>query len=267
MKGNILINLDQIEVEFFNVLEDLKNYLEDLTVVGGWMSYIYSRFLWDNLVVKLVTTVDIDFGFSDTITKVYPKTIFERLSPLDYKERHLRINKIYPVVLYKGGKIPIDFIAFSDITRDTIEKFIGFQINVNKIDKFDFLLEQRIPINVKNKRNNKTYKIYCPKPASFLFHKGATFIDRENEQKKAKDLHYMYFILRYAPDIDVILEEIEQYRKKGYFKDVSKNLNEYFERKSSRGCLMVEKENGQDEYIDDLRQDIFERFKRLREVL
>ena len=30
---------------------------------------------------------------------------------------------------------------------------------------------------------------------------------------------------------------------------------------------MVEKENGPDEYIDDLRQDIFERFKKLRDVL
>lgn len=30
---------------------------------------------------------------------------------------------------------------------------------------------------------------------------------------------------------------------------------------------MVEKENGPDDYIDDLRQDIFERFKKLRELL
>ncbi len=30
---------------------------------------------------------------------------------------------------------------------------------------------------------------------------------------------------------------------------------------------MVEKENGPDEYIDDLRQDIFERFNKLLEFL
>ena len=100
-----------------------------------------------------------------------------------------------------------------------------------------------------------------------MYHKGVTFIDRENEQKQAKDLYYMYFILRYAPELDSIFKEIVQYAEKGYFKSISKNLKKYFERKSSQGCLMVEKENGPDEYIDDLRQDIFKRFDKLREVL
>jgi len=100
-----------------------------------------------------------------------------------------------------------------------------------------------------------------------LYHKGATFIDREDELKKAKDLHYMYFILRYAPNIDIILAEIAKYKKKGHFISISKNIKKYFERKTSQGCLMIEKENGPDEYIDDLRQDIFERFNELLEFL
>jgi len=76
----------------------------------------------------------------------------------------------------------------------------------------------------------------------------------------------MYFILRYAPDVNIILEEIVQYRKKGYFKNILRNLNRYFERNSSQSCLIVEKENGPDDYVDDLREDIFERFKILREL-
>ena len=262
-----MINLDKIESIFFSVLEDLKDYLCDLTLVGGWMPYVYSRFLWNNLTVKPVTTVDIDFGFGEAPTKIYPKTIFETLSPLDYKERHPRMDRIYPVVLYKEGIVPVDFITFSNIATDVIEKFVGRQININKIDKFDFLLEHRISVEVKNKNHKGIYKVYCPKPSAFLYHKGATFIDRETEQKLTKDLHYMYFILRYAPDIDEILKEIAQYQKEGYFKGISKNLNEYFARISSQGCLMVEKENGPDEFIDNLRQDIFERFNKLRGLL
>jgi len=77
----------------------------------------------------------------------------------------------------------------------------------------------------------------------------------------------MYFILRYDPDIDIILNEAGQYKKKGLLKEVSGNLDKYFARNSSQGCLMVEKENGPDPYIDDLREDIFERFKKLRESL
>ena len=36
--------------------------------------------------------------------------------------------------------------------------------------------------DIKAKKGN--YKIYCPKPSAFLYHKGATFIDREDEQKQ-----------------------------------------------------------------------------------
>ena len=77
----------------------------------------------------------------------------------------------------------------------------------------------------------------------------------------------MYFILRYAHNLDIILAEVSKYKKKGYFIDVSKDIKKYFERKTGQGCLMIEKENGPDEYIDDLKQDIFERFNKLLEFL
>lgn len=146
-----MTELDKLESIFFDVLNDLKNYLSDLTLVGGWIPYIYAKFLWNNLTAKLITTTDIDFGFGESKTEVYPKTIFQMLSPLDYTERHPRMDRIYPVVLYKKGKIRIDFITFPEVSPDAIEKFIGRQININKIENFDFLLKYRIPVNIHDK--------------------------------------------------------------------------------------------------------------------
>ncbi|MBU4348754.1 hypothetical protein KJ599_00345 [bacterium] len=260
-------DIKRLELLFFEVLQDLKDYLDELTLVGGWLSYVYSKFLWHNLEVQAVTTVDIDFGFGGNKTKPHSKTIFEVLSSLNYKERHLHIGKMYPVVLYKQGEIPIDFITSPNTKDKLINELVGRQIIINKVDKFDFLLENRIPIKVIAGREKTSYKIQCPKPSAFLYHKGATFIDREGELKQAKDLHYMYFILRYAPNLDVILAEVAKYKKKGHFVSIPKNIKKYFERKTSQGCLMIEKENGPDEYIDDLRQDIFERFNELLEFL
>lgn len=260
------MNLEKIESVFFNVLEDIHDYLPDLTLVGGWMPYIYSNFLWKTYIKNPVTTVDIDFGVDQPVTGDYSKTIFETLSSLNYKERHLKMDRIFPVVLYKE-KIPVEFITYPAVNTKTIEKMLGQQIQINKIDKFDFLLKHRVLINIQAKKKSRNYLINCPKPSTFLYHKGATFIDRENEEKQAKDLYYMYFILRYAPDIDLILKEISQYRKKGYLMGVSDNINNFFERASSQGCLLIEQENGPDEYIYDVRQDIFDRFKELREAL
>lgn len=92
-----MIKLNKIESLFFHVLEDLKDYLYDLTLVGGWVPYVYTRFLWKNVLAKPVTTVDIDFGFGEVKKGIYPKTIFDMLSSLDYNERHLTIGKLYPV--------------------------------------------------------------------------------------------------------------------------------------------------------------------------
>ena len=258
------MNLEKIEAVFFSVLEDISDYLPDLTLVGGWMPYIYSNYLWKTAVRNAVTTVDIDFGVDQSVSKDYSKTIFETLSSLDYKERHPRIDRPFPVVLYKE-KVPVEFITYPSVDIKAIEKMVGQQMQINKIDKFDFLLQHRMSIGIQDKKKN--YLLNCPKPSAFLYHKGATFIDRENKEKQAKDLYYMYFILRYAPNTGEILEEVSQYMSQGYLPSVADNVNKFFERVSSQGCLLIEQENGQDEYIHDVRQDIFERFNSLKEAL
>ncbi len=260
------MNLEKIEAVFFEVLEDISAYLSDLALVGGWMPYIYSNYLWKTKIRNPIVTVDIDFGVDQTVAGDYSKTIFETLSRLGYKERHLKVDRMFPVVLYKE-KVPVEFITYPTVDIKAIEKMVGTQIQINKIEKFDFLLQHRIPITVKSKKKDKAYVLNCPKPSAFLHHKGSTFIDRMNKEKQAKDLYYMYFILRYAPDTEVILKEVSEYKAKGYLPGVSDNIKKFFERVSSQGCLMIEEENGDDEYIRDVRQDIFERFENLKKVL
>ncbi|MCU0639758.1 MAG: nucleotidyltransferase domain-containing protein [Candidatus Krumholzibacteria bacterium] len=258
------MSIEKTENVFFGVIEDLRDYLPDLTLVGGWMPFVYSRYLWKTAVKTQVTTVDIDFGVDQTISRNYPRTIFQTLTSLNYRERHMAMDRMFPVVLYKGN-VPVEFITYPDVDIETIEKMVGRQIHVNKIDRFDFLLDNRIPIDVSS--GKRIFRINCPRPSAFLYHKGATFIERENNEKKAKDLYYMYFIMRFAPDIESILQEISQYAEKRKLPTVSDNMNKYFERISSQGCLLVEQENGIDEFIREIRQDIFDRFKRLREAL
>ena len=94
-----------IESVFFNVLEDIKDYLSDLTLVGGWMPYIYSNFLWKNFIRNPVTTADIDFGVDQFITRNYPKTIFETLSSLDYRERHLQMDRGFLSYCIRGKSL------------------------------------------------------------------------------------------------------------------------------------------------------------------
>jgi hypothetical protein len=74
--------------------------------------------------------------------------------------------------------------------------------------------------------------------------------------------------LRYAPDILSILKELGVYSKNDkQISELLSVLDTYFQSKTGKGCLLVEKENGTDMYIDDIRQDIFDRFSNLMEHL
>lgn len=212
-KSDSLTNL------FFRVLNDLREYLPFLTLIGGWLPFIYTNFLWKIRAAKPITTVDIDFGVGEVRAVTYKETIYEKLSSLDYSERRLKFGRLWPVVLYKSGKMPLDFITFPEIKDVIIKRIIGNQIHINKVEKLDFLLKHRMPIKIELKRGKEIYQIFCPHPAAFLFHKGGTFLEREDDIKRAKDLFYMYFVLKYAPDNTEILKRVRRYKKESYFSE------------------------------------------------
>ena len=121
-RGKPLVNNAEIEAVFFRVLDDLEEYLVDLTLVGGWLSYVYPKFVCDNLNVNPVTTVDVDFGVSSGRPRVHKQTIFQILSSRDYTERHLSMDRMYPVVLFKEGKVRVE-----DLRRDIFERFLALK--------------------------------------------------------------------------------------------------------------------------------------------
>lgn len=71
-------------------------------------------------------------------------------------------------------------------------------------------------------------------------------------------------MLRFSPEKDDLVSKVSSLIKnKEQGKSVKQNLRKYFGDVDSKGTLLVEQENGSDEYISDLRQDIFERFNKL----
>ncbi|MCB4791592.1 MAG: hypothetical protein LHV68_06865 [Elusimicrobia bacterium] len=262
-----MLNFEKAENMFYEVLGDLESYLGGLTLVGGWLPYVYTKYLWKNINAKIVTTIDIDFGVSSDVEHSHRDTIFKKLSAMGYSERHLKIGKLYPIVLYKDKIIPIDFIAAQDINIKSVEKYLGREIYLNKLDNFAFLLNNKIVVDVKDKRG-ALYKLNCAKPSAFLYHKCKTFIQRDSEQKIAKDLYYAYFVLRYSPDIDAVIKDILNYSKKDAdLPKLVENIGKYFGSKTSKGCLLVENENGADMFVEDVRQDIYDRFTELIKLL
>jgi len=76
----------------------------------------------------------------------------------------------------------------------------------------------------------------------------------------ARDLYYAYFVLRHSPDQEELAAEMRKYVKDDLFAKASANIKEYFSGDGGRGAVMVEKENGPDEYLENLHDDINSRF-------
>lgn len=121
-----MTELEYLESTFFNVLGDLKEYLDDLTLVGGWLSYVYAKYVWGNLAIKPVTTVDIDFGLSAGEMCVYPKTIFELLSSIMIFPKWEIIGQI-KIYRKEWKLLGLVRIITTQLLRNCMRSFMGIQ--------------------------------------------------------------------------------------------------------------------------------------------
>lgn len=241
------------------VIDDLADFLPYLVLVGGWVPYIYARYIWKNVPNMAVTTGDIDFGVG---AQNYDgkDTVASRVQRLGYGERHVSMDRpvpFVPVVKDAAGdvKAELEFITDPKVPRKIVNRIVGREIKINEIQHFSLLLGSVVTVQMNGK------KIQIPTESMFVFHKLLTFVDRDNKEKLRKDLYYVYYMLRFSPKKEELLDDVASLikkRKEG--KQVEQNLNEYFSSVDSKGPLFVEEENGPEAYIDNLREDIFDKF-------
>ena len=241
------------------VIDDLADFLPYLVLVGGWVPYIYAKHIWKNVPNMAVTTGDIDFGVGaqDFNGK---DTVASRVQKLGYGEHHVSMDRpvpFVPVVKDATGdlKAEVEFITDPKISRKIVDRIVGQEIKINEIQNFSLLLGSVITTQMAGN------KIQIPTESMFTFHKLLTFVDRGNKEKLKKDLYYVYYMLRFCPKREQLADDVValiKKRKEG--KQVKENLKDYFNSVDSKGPLLVEEENGPDAYIDNVRQDVFDKF-------
>ena len=233
-----------------------------LFLVGGWVPYIYAKYIWKNTPRLAVTTTDIDFGVGDKEFKGRD-SVASYVRKLGYGERHVsmdRMTPFVPVVKDSSGslKAEVEFITDPKVPKTIIYQVVGREIEINEIENFNLLLKSVITTTIEK------HKVRIPTESMFVFHKLLTFVQRENKEKLKKDLYYVYYMLRFCPSKDELINKVNSFIKnKEQGKSVKRNLRKYFSGIDSEGPFLVEQENGPDEYINDLKQDIFETFNKL----
>ena len=76
------------------VVNDLADFLPYLVLVGGWVPYIYAKYVWKNAANLAVTTADIDFGVSSKDYKG-KESIASCVRRLCYAEHHVSMTGLF----------------------------------------------------------------------------------------------------------------------------------------------------------------------------
>ena len=259
------------EYLLIKVINDLSDFLPYLVLVGGWIPYLYAKYIWTTALNNTtgsvagsfpLTTTDMDFGVMITS---YPgdESIADRVRKLGYGERHVSMDRLIPFVpIVKGKedneKAEVEFITIRKPPKALVEKLVGKEIKLNTIVHFNLLLESPITVNLFSRT------VQIPSEAIFIFHKLLTFVKRENKEKLRKDLYYAYYMLRFSPNKDKVIHEIRkliQSKKEGKF--VLGNIKKYFRMEDDKGPVLIEQENGPDDYISNVREDAYKRIIKL----
>ncbi len=212
--------------------------------------------------MTVVSTTDMDFGVT-LATYSGDESIADRVMKLGYGERHQSSDRMVPFVPIAKGKddnekAEVEFITVLNPPKYIHEKLVGKAIILNMLQDFEILLESS------RKFMFFSHEVPIPTEAVFIFHKLLTFVLRENEDKKRKDLYYAYFMLRFCPDKARLVNEVKNLiKKREEGKKVLNNIKTFFAHRDDKGPVAIERENGTDYFISNVRADVYERITQL----
>lgn len=217
-----------MEKGFLDTLAAIEDSLDKIMIVGGWCPYLYAKYLWHKEIPNIPTTTDIDLGVLETGSLRFAHTIYDKLLTAGlaveriYDEDPLPIEFVYKK---KDLEMKVEFITSFQTTDDTLNRFLGSPLACNRIEAFEILLENSAIINIKH--SEKDLHLNIPRPETFLYHKGITFVMRSYEPKRDKDLSYVYFVLKFCPDPEALIGALARYKKHELFKSFRANLKKY----------------------------------------
>lgn len=232
--------LKRLEQVFLRALAALSAELSRIVVVGGWCPYLYAAYLWKKKIPNIPTTLDVDLGVTETGSRKFETTVYDRLNQMGLAMERIHEKEPEPVeFIYKEKNLEmkLEFITSFETSDDTLNRFLGRKLACHRIEAFEILLED--PLTLQVGPGPRRLAVQVPRPELFLYHKGITFVSRSDAMKRDKDLFYVYFILRFSPNPQGLLNAIVQLKSHEYFGTFHRNLRDHLADPSRPGYLML----------------------------
>lgn len=183
--------------------------MDSLVLVGGWLPFLYSNFLWKLPTPGFPQTTDIDIGVLDTGPKPIGETLFTRLQRAGLALERVYEGEDHPVeFVHRTGPVgvKVEFLASFHTSDDTRHRLLGRELDWSRIEGLEVVLTR--PLRLTITVLGRDFAVQVPRPGAYFFHKGVVFATRPDENKKWKDLYTLYWGLRFCPSRPALVDEI-----------------------------------------------------------
>jgi hypothetical protein len=253
---------------FLKTLWILRDYLPEIVVGGGWVPFIYYRYLLKDKEHEPIYTRDIDFMVQTQVPVIGSKTVDQLLVEAGFKAI-FKSRDIPPLVHYEGNidglDVEIEFLTDQKGSRPELILKVQNGLHAEALRFISIVVENTIEVTIDDifsEADPSALKVKVPTPSAYIFHKGLVFMRRRDREKRAKDLYYIFDIItgcgQIKPDIIAGLEELSK-KYFAWFRIFIKNLGLYFESPNSEGILLITEQRPSSEF-QGLNEDQFKRY-------
>lgn len=253
---------DIVNEALLRALMVLKTYLPDIVISGGWVPYIYHRYVVAHPPAEPIRTRDLDLVVPERLPPKGRRPLDRLLLEAGFTPI-LASDAAPPVCKYayeKGGlEIEIEFLTELKGAEELVTKTVQKGLTAQALRYVGILQQNAFPVAIKDRLadgTKVTLTANVPKPAAYIFQKGLIFPKRKG--KKAKDLYYIYDLLdNYREFRERVIADFQTFKAtypRGWTKTFVKNLERYFQDPGSEGPVLVE-----EQYRGPMGREVFRR--------
>lgn len=244
----------------FKTLSILRPYHSQIVIGGGWVPFLYYRYLAKNPSHTPVLTRDIDFMVGHQVPIVGSHTIDEILT----KEARLTTafkNLDNPAVIHYEGtidgvEVEIEFLTDQSGSREERVFVVQRGLHAEALRYVSLIIENTLLLaidNAESVQGDDPLIVQVPTPAAYIFQKGLSFPARRDKQKASKDLYYIFDILAGLPNEYIFKAgdfEVLSGKHPAWFKQFLLNLSTQFESADAEGPLRIVEQRPADAFPD-----------------
>lgn len=234
--------MDLFEKAFHETLTALgQENLNNLIVVGGWCPYLYAHYIWKR-VIPFPKTQDIDFAVRNMTPDRFSEPVYQKLVNANLIPKKIDIDDGYRTQFnYIEGKlsVPIEFVTSPSVLPSGQKVHRVPYVACDPVDEVAFALKCP-PLRQEIEYKGKILTIQITSPAAFIVVKGLLIQHRTNANKIDKDLASIAFVLRYSPDLEQVIADLQSYKRDSSFIEFQKIMKGLFNKPAARGYKMLE---------------------------